>query len=364
MIPMCSGFVNVLILYGLMSLLVTAAAGVVWLISTHDLGGGGVFWWGGFLATYLALAWFIVSWRFFFLIGIALPFVWGGLICVIARKHESFESNREFASRAFRFVAWLYVVGTAITAVTGFIVGGGPVFERGRVYVLNYWLYAAAVAFWIWVFVSLPKIGFLSTARKAIGATLLLAVMASVFMATDVGMLRYYMGPYARLLECTDLHRGSSKGMISAELDEQTVYVDKDPVSNAKFISFLNENTQWQPSGESGRELILKHRGSFSYAVYLRGMSPAFEYLPIHKMFVPPEELGSPVTHICNPVAAAYAEWVGKSLPTEAQLKAVGMAPASINYYGGPTFLDHITADNPTMISHESSRLRCARGEQ
>ena len=99
-----------------------------------------------------------------------------------------------------------------------------------------------------------------------------------------------------------------------ASNDEQPVhtvyldafYMDKNPVTNAEFKIFLNANPDWCKS-PLFKMSISK---SFHNGFYLQHWD---------KNDYPADKADHPVVHVSWYAAMAYAEWVGKRLPTEAE---------------------------------------------
>jgi formylglycine-generating enzyme required for sulfatase activity len=77
--------------------------------------------------------------------------------------------------------------------------------------------------------------------------------------------------------------------------------IDMYPVTNAQFHTFLLDQPAWQP-GRIGAQL---HNGE--YLKHWHGTS------------YPPELADHPVVYVCWYAALAYAQWINKRLPTEAE---------------------------------------------
>ena len=101
------------------------------------------------------------------------------------------------------------------------------------------------------------------------------------------------------------------------EKPAHTVYIDafcidKYPVTNAQYNMFLDANPQWRKPSErnkrnKARKLNLSKYHDGSYLKHWNGV-----YFPVGKD-------DHPVTHVSWYAAMAYAKWVGKRLPTEAE---------------------------------------------
>ena len=96
------------------------------------------------------------------------------------------------------------------------------------------------------------------------------------------------------------------------EKPEHTVYVDafyidKYPVTNEQYTNFIEANPQWQKLGLSDFQLVVrKYRDSYYLTNWFRGKYPSGKD-------------DHPVNWISWHAAMAYAKWVGKRLPTEAE---------------------------------------------
>ncbi len=99
-----------------------------------------------------------------------------------------------------------------------------------------------------------------------------------------------------------------------ASNDEQPVhtvyldafYMDKNPVTNAEFKIFLNANPDWCKSPLFKMNISKAFHNGF----YLHHWD---------KNDYPADKADHPVVHVSWYAAMAYAEWVGKRLPTEAE---------------------------------------------
>ncbi|MBS1549626.1 MAG: formylglycine-generating enzyme family protein [Bacteroidetes bacterium] len=87
-------------------------------------------------------------------------------------------------------------------------------------------------------------------------------------------------------------------------------YMDDTPVTNAEFLEFVKKNPQWSKS---------KVKAIYSDSTYLKEWPSDFE-LP--KKYKP----NSPVCYVSWFAAKAYAESVGKRLPTQDEWEFVGQA--------------------------------------
>ena len=83
-------------------------------------------------------------------------------------------------------------------------------------------------------------------------------------------------------------------------------YIDKYPVTNAQFKEFVDANPQW----EKPRGFTFFHSYKFYDGYYLHHWD---------KDNYPEERNDHPVVHISWYAAMAYARWIGKRLPTEAE---------------------------------------------
>jgi formylglycine-generating enzyme required for sulfatase activity len=78
-------------------------------------------------------------------------------------------------------------------------------------------------------------------------------------------------------------------------------WIDERPVTNIEFAEFVSSNPEW------GKDAVIDLFGIPYYLSYWREGSP------------PPELEHHPVVYVSWYAAAAYAAWVGKRLPTEAE---------------------------------------------
>lgn len=89
-------------------------------------------------------------------------------------------------------------------------------------------------------------------------------------------------------------------------------YIDSQPVTNIEFLGFVERNPHWQRS---------RIKPIFADASYLRhwaGDTDLGQYA---------EAIGKlPVTNVSWFAARAYAQWVGKRLPTVSEWELVGLA--------------------------------------
>jgi formylglycine-generating enzyme len=118
------------------------------------------------------------------------------------------------------------------------------------------------------------------------------------------------------------------------ELPVVAFLLEEHAVTNAQYLDFVNANPKWQRS---------QVRALFADANYLLHWPANLE--------IPTESANSPVTNVSWFAARAYAEWIGRRLPTLAEWEYVGVASETsaygrdeegynqhiLNWYGRPT---------------------------
>ena len=83
-------------------------------------------------------------------------------------------------------------------------------------------------------------------------------------------------------------------------------YIDKHPVTNEKFKEFVDANPNWSKPREFFRFFSFNYHDGY----YLHHWE---------KNNYPRERIDHPVVHVSWYAAMAYAQWIGKRLPTEAE---------------------------------------------
>ena len=111
-------------------------------------------------------------------------------------------------------------------------------------------------------------------------------------------------------------------------------YIDKYPVTNTQYKTFLDENPQWNKSD------IPKKYHDVDYLKHWRGGS------------YPKEEAAHPVVNVSWYAAMAYAEWQGKRLPTEAEWEKAARGGSNNKKYPWGDFADASQANYDWNVGH------------
>jgi formylglycine-generating enzyme len=107
----------------------------------------------------------------------------------------------------------------------------------------------------------------------------------------------------------------------------ESFYMDKYLVTNAQFKRFVDQNPQWQP--QNIREDF--HNGNYLKQWNARGY--------------PPEKADHPVVNVSWYAAAAYCQWAGKRLPTEAEFEHAARGGLTALYPWGDQPVDKTRAN-------------------
>jgi len=128
----------------------------------------------------------------------------------------------------------------------------------------------------------------------------------------DTSTVPLHLDDEMELIPAGEFEMGGSDN--EAFNDEQPVhtvfvdafYMDKYPVTNAQFKAFVDVNPQWNKPQGLSKFLPAKHHDGYLLHHWHRN-----NYLE--------GQANHPVVHISWYAAMAYAEWIGKRLPTEAE---------------------------------------------
>jgi len=112
-------------------------------------------------------------------------------------------------------------------------------------------------------------------------------------------------------------------------------YMDKYEVTNAQFRKFLQANPQWRKSGRFDRRY--QHRD------YLRDWD---------ELYYPAGKADHPVVYVSWYAAAAYAQWAGKKLPTEAEWEKAARGGLVGREYPWGNRVAHDNASKPVGEEH------------
>ena len=118
----------------------------------------------------------------------------------------------------------------------------------------------------------------------------------------------------------------SFAGLFTTEVPRHTVqldafYIDPYPVTNAEFKAFLDAQPAWQP------DHIPAH---FHNGDYLKHWTDDI---------YPPGKADHPVVYVSWYAAVAYAQWIGKRLPTEAEWEKAARGDDGRAYPWGNDFV-------------------------
>lgn len=99
------------------------------------------------------------------------------------------------------------------------------------------------------------------------------------------------------------------------ELARAAFFLEETPVTNAQFLAFVRANPKWQ------RDRVSSLMADSNYLQHWDG-----------NLVIPAQGADAPVTRVSWFAARAYAQWIGRRLPTLAEWESIGMSSVTAAY--------------------------------